>query len=115
MPFAYPVHRTLILVAQPEYLATDDLLLIREKIAAQAPDIRVLVVGRADAARLIDASLWQRPALTVSFGPLGKFRPLRGQVFCNETIPKIEQFRRMTANGTTSPRTALFQFGMDLP
>lgn len=115
MPFAYPVHRTLVLVAQPEYLATDDLLLIRDKITAQAPDIRVLVVGRSDSARLIDESLWKRPALTVSFGPLGSFRPLRGILFCNEAIPKIEQFRRMTASGISTPRTAIFKFGMNLP
>jgi hypothetical protein len=114
MPFAHPIHRTLILVAQPEYLATDDLLIIREKMARQAPDIHVLVAGRADRAELINASYWQRPALTVSFGPLGRFRPLRGKVFANQAIPKLEQYRRLAAAGVATPRTAPFRFGMDL-
>ena len=115
MPFVHPLHRTLLLVAQPEYLATDDLLVIRDKIVGQAPDLRVLVVGRADRADLIDRALWQRPTLTVSFGPLGKFRSLRGPIFFNQAVPKLDQFRQMSALGVCTPKTALFRPGMALP
>jgi hypothetical protein len=115
MPFAHPINRTLLLVAQPEYLATEDLFLIKEKIVMKAPDLQVLVVGRGDRAELIEASLWRQPTLTVSFGPLGRFKPMRGQVFYNEPIAKIDQFRQMTMAGITTPMTALFRLGMDLP
>lgn len=115
MPFAYPVHRSLILVAQPEYMATDDLLIIREKISKQAPDVHTLVVGRSDRADLINQDYWRRPALTVSFGPTGKFKPLNGQIFANHAIPKLDQHRLMSAAGVSTPRTAAFRFGMALP
>jgi hypothetical protein len=114
MPFAHPVKRTLLLVAQPEYLATDDLFLIRDKIAGQAPDLTVLVVGRGDRAELLAASLWQRPVLTVSFGPMGSFRPLRGAVLFNRAVAKIEQFAKLAAAGIATPMTAVFRFGMPL-
>jgi hypothetical protein len=115
MPFAHPIHRTLILVAQPEYMATDDLLIIRDRIRALAPDVQVMVVGRADRADLVDRAWWGRPALTVSFGPVGKFTPLRGKVLFNHPIAKLEQYRMMSAAGISTPRTAAFQFGMSLP
>jgi hypothetical protein len=83
MPFAYPILRTLVLVAQPEYLATDDLFVLRERVQKQAPDIRVFVVGRSDRADAINQEYWQRRTLTISFGPLGDFKPLRGEILAN--------------------------------
>lgn len=115
MPFAYPVQKTLILVAQPEYLATDDLFILREKVQKQAPDIKAFVVGRSDRANSINPEYWRRQTLTVSFGPLGKFTPLRGEIFANHPVPKLEQYNLMAAAGISTPRTAPFQFGMDLP
>lgn len=115
MPFAYPVQRTLILVAQPEYLATDDLFILREHIQKQAPDIKVFVVGRSDRADAINQEYWRRQTLTVSFGPLGKFKPLRGEIFANHPVAKLDQYQLMAAAGVSTPKTALFQFGMDLP
>lgn len=114
MPFAYPVKRNLILVAQPEYLQTDDLVQFREKIRSTAPDVRVFIVGRADNARLISNEVWNHATLTVSFGPLGKFTPLRGPVMYNRALPKLEQYERMAAAGIATPRTAVFRPGMEL-
>lgn len=115
MPLAYPRSRMLILVAQPEYLATEDLVSIRDKVRQKVPNLRVMIVGRGDRANLINQELWQLPTLTVSFGPLGSFKPLRGPVFSNNAIPKIEQFRILSSSGIRTPKTALFQYGMDLP
>ena len=114
MPFVNPIPRGLILVAQPEYMATGDLILIRDKIVRQAPDLSVLIVGRNDRAELIDPAFWRRPVLTVSFGPLGKFSPRRGAVLQNRAIPKLEQYIEMNKAGVRTPKTARFHFGMDL-
>lgn len=115
MPWAHPVQRSLFLVAQPEYMATDDLLIIRDRIRQLAPDVQAMVVGRADRADLIDQAWWARPSLTVSFGPIGRFRPLRGKALINAPIAKIEQYQLMSAAGVQTPRTAAFKFGMNLP
>lgn len=115
MPWKHPFQRSLFLVAQPEYMATDDLLIIRDRIRVLAPDVHVMVVGRADRADLVDRSWWNRPTLTVSFGPMGRFSPLRGQAFFNHAITKLEQYRVMSAAGISTPRTAAFVFGMSLP
>ena len=115
MPFAYPVHKTLVLVAQPEYLATDDLFVLREKVQKQAPDIKAFVVGRGDSAASISPEYWRRQTLTVSFGPLGAFKPLRGGVLANRPIAKMDQYGLMVGAGISTPRTALFEFGMKLP
>lgn len=114
MPWAHPVQRSLFLVAQPEYMATDDLVIIRDKIRQTAPDVHAMVVGRADRATLIDRTWWNRPSLTVSFGPLGSFTPLRGNVLFNQSMSKMDQFRAMSAAGVPTPRTAPFHFGMSL-
>lgn len=53
--------------------------------------------------------------MTVSFGPLGKFRPPRGPVLWNRAISKIEQFQRFLDAGIRTPKTSLFHFGMNLP
>lgn len=115
MPYAHPVPKTLILVAQPEYLATDDLLIIKERISKQAPDVHTFLVGRSDRADCINHEYWRRQTLTVSFGPLGQFKPLRGQIFANQAIPKLEQYQHMVTAGISTPKTALFHFGMELP
>jgi hypothetical protein len=115
MPWVHPVERSLFLVAQPEYMSTDDLLIIRDRIRALAPDVRVMVVGRADRADLVDRVWWGRPALTVGFGPVGKFTPLRGKLLFNHAIAKLDQYRMMSAASISTPRTAAFQFGMSLP
>lgn len=114
MPFAHPTRRGLILVAQPEYMATDDLVIIRDKIHRQAPDLSVLIVGRNDRADLIDPTFWHQPVLTVSFGPLGRFSPRRGRVLQNRAIPKLDQYIELNRAGVRTPKTARFQFGMDL-
>lgn len=103
------------MVAQPEYMATDDLLIIRDRIRQFAPDVHPMVVGRGDRAALIESTWWKRPALTVSFGPVGSFRPIRGKVMFNHSISKLEQYRLMTAASLPTPRTAAFHFGMALP
>jgi hypothetical protein len=96
-------------------MATDDLLIIRDRIRRLETDVHAMVVGRADRADLIDRAWWNRPSLTVSFGPIGRFRPLRGTVLINASIPKLEQYRMMSAAGVPTPRTAAFSFGMSLP
>ena len=115
MPVAYPVKRSLVIIAQPQHLATDELFLIRDNIKAKAPDIHVLIAGRNDSAELIDAKFWGQPAITVSFGPLGKFKPPRGPVLWNRAISKIDQFHRLSDAGIRTPKTSLFHFGMKLP
>lgn len=114
MPFVHPVQRSLFLVAQPEYMATDDLFIIRDRIRALAPDVHAMVVGRADRADLIDQAWWRRPSLTVSFGPIGRFMPLRGKALVNASVAKFDQYHRMSAAGVPTPRTAAFRFGMSL-
>lgn len=115
MPYAHPVQKMLILVAQPEYMATDDLFILRERVQKQAPDITAFVVGRSDDAGSINQEYWRRQTLVVSFGPLGKFRPWRGEILVNQPIPKLEQYNLMVRAGISTPRTALFEFGMALP
>ena len=115
MPIAYPIKRSLVIIAQPQHLATDELFLIRDNIKAQAPDIHVLIAGKNDRADLIDAKFWIQPAITVSFGPLGKFKPPRGPVLWNRAISKIDQFQRISDAGIRTPKTSLFHFGMKLP
>ncbi len=107
MPFRYPVRKTLILVAQPYYMDTRDLRKIADGIRKYAPDLDVVMVGSGDNLDLLSDALWRNPVLTVSFGPTGKLRPRRGPVFANTAIPKIEQYRALSAAGVATPRTAL--------
>jgi hypothetical protein len=107
MPFLYPIRRTLILVAQPFYLDTRDLRTIAERVRQNAPDIDVVIVGSDDNLDLLNEALWKSPVLTVSFGPTGRLRPRRGPIFANAPIPKIEQYRALSAAGIPTPRTSL--------
>lgn len=115
VPFYHPIERGLILVAQPEYMSPSDVFLIRGKIHSIAPDIKVMIVGRSDRADLISREFWNRPILTVSFGPMGRFNPLRGKVLQNRPIPKLHQYARLKNYDVMTPRTAKFDFGMALP
>lgn len=114
MPFLYPVRRTLILVAQPYYIDTRDITSIAESIRRAAPDLDVFVVGSGDNLTLLDDRIWKNPVLTVSFGPTGSLAPRRGPVFANRAIPKIEQYRALSAAGVSTPRTAMFEPGLKL-
>lgn len=111
MPFAIPVIRNLILVGQPSQINTNDLLVIRDCMKKVAPDVRVLLVGREDDARLITPEFWRERTLTVSFGPLGRFQPLRGPVLANRSIAKLDQYDMLRKAGVRTPLTAPFEPG----
>ena len=112
MPILPKQRRNLILVSQPSYLSTADLFLISDKIRILAPDVKTIIVGNDDRSELIAPDFWKHPCLTVSFGTLKKFHPLRGPVFLNQQIPKLEQSVSLTNANVRTPKTEAFKFEM---
>lgn len=104
----------LIFVHQPTRLSRADVEAISLKITALAPEIKVIGVLPSDTASLVPAADWERPTVTVSFGPVEKFIPLRGPLFENRALSKLEQFRRLRAAGINTPHTAPYRPAMIL-
>jgi hypothetical protein len=106
--------RTLILVNHPGRQARQDFEEIRAKIDALAADIDVKIVDTNQVADTIDAKVWQRPCLVVSFGALKTFRPKRGLIYCCKPIPKLEQLTKLANAEVPVPLSARFIFGRKL-
>lgn len=88
-----------------------DLVEIADEIARMADDVHVIIVSQSDTAAAVPAAAWDRPTMTVCFGSLGQFAPLRGSVFQNRPLSKLEQYECFKVAGIRTPRTALFEFG----
>ncbi len=80
-----------------------------------ASDVHAMVLGRADYVELIDRAWWSRLALTVSFGPFGRFTPPRGRALVNQPIRKLDLYGMMFTEGVATPCKAAFRFGVELP
>lgn len=111
MPFLFPTRRNLLLIAQPAYLATQDLFLIRDLIHKSAPDVNTFIVGSQDNPSLMDPSIWRHPSITVSFAAPGQFVAPRGPLLANRPIHKVDQFKALSAAGISTPLTKRFIFG----
>jgi len=112
MAFAAPHSpvKNLILVGQ-QTLDWRDFEEIGHEMVRRASDIAVLVVSPSSVSTVVPEEKWRRPTLTVSFGDLGTFIPLRGRIFENKSIPKLEQYSRFKAAGVNVPRTERFALG----
>jgi hypothetical protein len=104
----------LIFVHQPKKLSHTDFNAIAAKIVQIAPEVQVFGVLPTETVDVIPRAHWARPTLTVSFGRVGRFVPLRGPIYENRFVPKLQQFRSFLANGFATPHMDLFRSGMDL-
>ena len=104
----------LVLVHQPSVLEIEDLRIIATEVRKLAPDIHVSIAEPWMWAGKPSDAYWQRPTLTVSFGDIGRFAPIRGPIFMNQPIAKIDQYERLTAAGVATPKTAKYDIGMTL-
>ena len=104
----------IILVYQESRIDWNDLNDIARRIVAKAPHIKVHFVVPQDTIDVLPADMWQLPTITVSFGPTWRFVPLRGPVFANKPVSKLNQAALLERSGVATPKTALFQFGMQL-
>ena len=104
----------IILVHQRLKLHWKDLADISRLIIEKSRQIRVLLVSEVDTADVLPPDVWQRPTITVSFGPLGRFNPLRGPIFANKAISKVDQAARLASAGVATPRTKIFRVGVPL-
>lgn len=97
--------RNLLILHSPGFQALGDWLAVRDRIAAQAPDIEVRVEP-ADAAGTMTA-IWQasRPSLVFSPRPLAGYLPLGGTVFSGRPLRKLEQIGRLAEAGVSVPPT----------
>jgi hypothetical protein len=103
--------RSLVLVNRPLWQDPADLQEIVMRIRDRAPEILPIVLQEGFDLARVPPAVWQRPALTVSFAPLSRFRPARGPVLQGRQIPKLEQYRRFLEAGLPTPKTARFEFG----
>jgi hypothetical protein len=104
----------LIYVHQPQRLWHVDMEAIANKMSVIAPEIQVFGVLTNDTADVLSPADWSRPTLTFSFGRVGRFIPLRGPVYENRFVSKLDQFRALREFGLPTPNTALYRHGMDL-
>ena len=104
----------LILVHQPRKLSHTDFDAIAAKIVQIAPEIHIFGVLPTETVDVIPKAHWARPTLTVSFGRVGRFVPLRGPIYENSSVPKLQQFRSFLAHGLLTPHTDLYRSGMPL-
>jgi hypothetical protein len=104
----------LIYVHQPRKLWASDMEAIADKIAVIAPEIKVMFVLQEHTADVIPAADWARPSLTFSFGNSGRFIPMRGPLYENRVVSKLDQFRAFRRLGIPTPNTAPYQDGMEL-
>lgn len=104
----------LIYVHQPRKLWASDMEAIADKIGLIAPEIKVRFVLQQHTADVIPAEDWKRPSLTFSFGNAGHFIPVRGPLYENRVVSKLDQFRAFRRLGIPTPNTTLYQDGMVL-
>lgn len=103
--------RQLILVLHPGRQRLPDFFDIAREIAKQAPEIVTHILTHEHTVADVPARNWEYPTLTVSFNSTGNFIPLRGRVFRNRKIKKLDQFARFRSCGIATPHTERFEFG----
>lgn len=104
MPFLTP--KQLVLVTRHDLRIMNDAHAIAVEMARLAPHVRVALASHADTAATLGIG-WDRPTVTVGFGvDLGRLAPLRGAVFQNRPIGKVDQYVRFRTAGIGAPRTA---------
>ncbi len=101
---------TLIIICRNEHDEAD-FQAIAQKVAAQAPDIRPVVL-KAWSGKLPPGDLWSRPALIVAFSNAFEIVPQRGTVLRAKLIYKTDQYQLFLKAGLNTPKTGVFKFGM---
>lgn len=104
----------LILVNHPLGQDVRDFEEIAARIAAIAPEIRVIVAGAASSEDELPDNVWQRPVLTVSMMQTRRFRPKRGPFYQGLPVPKFIQMERFAGAGLDVPVTARYALGRRL-
>src|SRR5262245_37891574 len=102
--------KNLILVTDRR-LDAADLYAIAHRLAGIDSGIGVHLVSSNDTSDAVKADMWNRPSMTVGFGPARNFVPPRGPIFESIQIPKLEQYKRFIDAGIPTPRTERFVFG----
>ena len=105
------IPKLLVLIANRQALDPADIGAIAQKILQSRPEIRIFVVDPRDTAEFVPNANWNNPAVSISFGPPGRFIPKRGRILQNKQIAKVDQFARMKAAGISTPHTERFEFG----
>jgi predicted ATP-grasp superfamily ATP-dependent carboligase len=103
---------TLIIICRNEY-DESDFRVIAERVAAQASDIRPVVL-RAFSDKLPPGDLWSRPVLIVALSGAFDLVPQRGTVLKPKPIFKTDQYQLFLKAGLATPKTRVFEFGMKL-
>lgn len=103
MPILTP--KQLVLVTRHDPRIMNDMHAIAVEMTRLAPHVKVALASHADTAATLGIG-WDRPTVTVGFGvDLGRLAPLRGAVFQNRPIGKVDQYMRFRAAGIAAPRT----------
>jgi hypothetical protein len=86
---------------------------IAHEVVRLAPDIAVQLVSPRETAATVAQHKWQRRSITVCVGHAGNFVPLRGPLFQNAPIKKLDQYSRLKSAGIATPHTERFEFGRE--
>jgi hypothetical protein len=97
--------RNLVLVHTPELQARSDFEQIARKARLLDETINVCLADNDTGA--VDQELPARPTLIFSPIQLKKFAPTRGKVFQGGALDKLAQYKRFTARGIRTPKTAV--------
>lgn len=92
----------------------EDFIDIRNRIAATAPEITVMIATTRQHDPVVAELASRRPTLVVSPTRLGAFKPRRGRIYQGRMISKDEQLERLAALGISVPRTAKLVPGLSL-
>jgi hypothetical protein len=106
--------RNLVLVHMPGWQAVQDFMAVRDRIAATAPDLAVLIANTQQSDRALEDLASRRPTLVVSPTRLGAFRPRRGRLYHGRPVAKDEQLARLQALSIPIPRTTRLIPGISL-
>jgi hypothetical protein len=100
--------RNLVLVHSPGYQDISDFVKMRSLIAERAPDIEVFIAHAEQPCSVTRRKAARRPSLVFSPTPLARFRPRSGKIYCGRRISKLEQMRRLQAEGVLTPEAVPF-------
>lgn len=101
--------RHLVIVHQPGWQSLADWHAIAKAVGKIDPTIATVVVSAHVADHGAAEYAASRPTLVFSPGPLGRFIPRRGKIYCGKPIHKFEQLRRLAEAGVRVPRTAMLR------
>jgi hypothetical protein len=97
------IERHLILVHQPVMQDVGDFLAIADRVRAVAPDVEPFVVENGSLNAVTRRKAATRPTLIFSPGPLDRFRPERGTVYCGRSMSKLDEWTALRAGGAPVP------------